>query len=129
MEKMDNTYKRKTPFSLPEGYLEGLTDRIVEKVKEEEKPERVKWFVLLKPYAGLAAIFVMALLIVQLVVPRFVDQSRMLQKGGTHTVTAQGEEEAKAEFEFGSEFNPTREEILDYLSAEVQGYEIMAELY
>jgi len=129
MEKMDDIYKGKSPFSVPEGYLEGLTDRIVEKVKEEEKPAKVTWFALLKPYAGLVAIFVMALLIVQLVVPRFVDQSRMLKKEGTPMVDIQGDKEMEKEFEFGSEFNPTREEILDYLSSEVQNYEIMAELY
>ncbi len=129
MEKMDDIYKGKSPFSVPEGYWEGLTDRITEKVKKEEKPAKVTWFVLLKPYVGLAAIFVMALLIVQLVVPRFVDQSRMLKKGGAPMVDVQGNKEMEKEFEFGSEFNPTREEILDYLSSEVQNYEIMAELY
>ncbi len=129
MEKMDDIYNGKSPFSVPEGYLEGLTDRIIEKVKKEEKPAKVMWFALLKPYVGLAAIFVMALLIVQLVVPRFVDQSRMLKKGGAPMVDVQGNKEMEKEFEFGSEFNPTREEILDYLSSEVQNYEIMAELY
>lgn len=53
---------RKNPFSIPEGYMEGLTDRIMsqlpEQVREEPKPislmERIRpWLYMAAMFAGL----------------------------------------------------------------------------
>lgn len=128
MENFDNKYKKKNPFSVPEGYFEQLTDEVMERVKKEEKPRRVGLVRMLKPYIGLAAIFLLALFVVQIILPRFIDNSRMLKKESAEIV--QEANDRGEEIELDSSFNPTSEEILEYLSTEVSSYELIyAELY
>lgn len=129
MDNFDDQYKKKNPFSVPEGYFEHLTDRVLEKIKEEEKPRKVAFMQLLKPYMGLAAIFLLAFLVVQFVVPHFIDKNRMLIKANTEIV-AYTEEGASDNLTLDGSFNPTSEEILEYLSTEVSDYDLIyAELY
>lgn len=129
MDNFDDQYKKKNPFSVPEGYFEHLTDRVLEKIKEEEKPRKVAFMQLLKPYMGLAAIFLLAFLVVQFVVPHFIDKNRMLIKANTEIV-AYTEEGTSDNLTLDGSFNPTSEEILEYLSTEVSDYDLIyAELY
>lgn len=129
MDNFDDQYKKKNPFSVPEGYFEHLTDRVLEKIKEEEKPHKIAFMQLLKPYMGLAAIFLLAFLVVQFVVPHFIDKNRMLIKTNTEIV-AYTEEGASDNLTLDGSFNPTSEEILEYLSTEVSDYDLIyAELY
>lgn len=123
MENFDDRYKKKNPFSVPENYFERLSERIEERIEAENKPQKVRFLMLIKPYVGLAAIFVLALLIVQVVLPHVVDESRMLVKEG-QKITAIKETDAEV-FEFDESFNPTKEEILEYLSAEVSDYDLL----
>lgn len=128
MENFDDKYKKKNPFSVPDGYFDHLTDQVMERVKEEKKPRRTSFVHILKPYIGLAAIFLLALFVVQIVLPRFIDNSRMLKKGSTEVV--QEANDRKEDIELDSSFNPTSEEILEYLSTEVNSYDLIyAELY
>lgn len=52
--------KEKNPFAVPEGYMEGLTERIMtrlpEPVREKETP-RITFYTRLKPLLYLAAVF------------------------------------------------------------------------
>ena len=36
MENFDDKYKKKSPFTVPEGYFDKLTDRVVERVNQEK---------------------------------------------------------------------------------------------
>lgn len=129
MDNFDDKYKKKNPFSVPEGYFEHLTDQVLEKIKEEEKPQKVSFVQLLKPYMGLVAIFLLAFVIVQFVVPHFIDSDKMLKKVNTEMVTGI-EENTSDNLVLDGNFNPTSEEILEYLSTEVSDYDLIyAELY
>ncbi|WP_298612350.1 hypothetical protein [uncultured Odoribacter sp.] len=129
MDNFDDKYRKKNPFSVPEGYFEHLTNQVLEKIKEEEKPQKVSFVQLLKPYMGLAAIFLLAFVIVQFVVPHFIDNNKMLKKVNTEMVTSV-EENTSDNFVLDGSFNPTSEEILEYLSTEVSDYDLIyAELY
>ena len=125
MENLENKYKEKSPFTVPEGYFDQLTDRIMERVEEEKKPQRPRIIQMMKPYLGLAAIFVLALMIVQLVLPRFIDQNKMLMKDGEQAVQTSSSTVKENEVVFDSHFNPTSEEIIEYLATEVDNYELM----
>ncbi len=128
MENFDDRYKRKNPFSVPERYFEQLDKRIEQRIEVEKRPQKVRLVTLLKPYVGLVAIFLLALFVVQVVLPHAVDKDRMLARDGQE-VTALQENKAET-FEFDAGFNPTDEEILEYLSTEVSDYELLyADLY
>ena len=69
MENFDDKYKKKNPFTVPEGYFDELTGRItgrIEKQKEVKKSSSLRG---LKPYMGLVAIFFLALMVVQILFP------------------------------------------------------------
>ena len=128
MENFDDRYKRKNPFSVPERYFEQLDKRIERRIEVEKRPQKVPLVTLLKPYVGLVAIFLLALFVVQVVLPHVVDKDRMLARDGKE-VTARQENKVET-FEFDAGFNPTDEEILEYLSTEVSDYELLyADLY
>ena len=115
MENFDDKYKKKNPFTVPEGYFDELTGRItgrIEKQKEVKKSSSLRG---LKPYMGLVAIFFLALMVVQILFP-----------GAKNTIV----QEMEAEDIFDSQFNPTNEEIIEYLASEVDNYEmILAGIY
>lgn len=122
MDNLDEKYKSKNPFTIPEGYFESLGDRVMERVKEEDKPKRVSVLLALKPYLGLAGLFVFAMLFVQFLLPRLVDEDRMLAKKVDQEVTIAPEEEENI---FDADFNPSREEIIEYLSQEADVTEFL----
>lgn len=128
MENFDNRYKRKNPFSVPEDYFDRLTGRIEKRIETEKQPHKVHYITLVKPYLGLVAIFLLALFVVQVILPHVVDKNKMLLKKG-QSVSLVQEPETDI-FEFDAGFNPTNEEILEYLSTEVNDYELLyADLY
>ena len=102
MENFDDKYKKKNPFTVPEGYFDELTGRItgrIEKQKEVKKSSSLRG---LKPYMGL---------------PDIEGENAIVQ-------------EMEAEDIFDSQFNPTNEEIIEYLASEVDNYEmILAGIY
>lgn len=129
MDDMDERYNKKNPFSVPPGYFEQLTDQVIDRVKKTEKPQKVRFMVLIRPYVGLAAIFLIALFVVQVILPHFIDERKMLKRENGETVVAQ-ENVAADEVQLDSNFNPSSDEILEYLSTEVSDYELIyAELY
>lgn len=57
---MLNEMKGQIPFKVPEGYLEGLTSRIMEQLPEkpgQKEPQRVSWSDRVRPWLYLAAVF------------------------------------------------------------------------
>ncbi|MDL2231696.1 hypothetical protein LJB85_03050 [Porphyromonadaceae bacterium OttesenSCG-928-L07] len=126
MEKWDNKYEGKNPFTVPEGYFEDLEDKVVERLKEEVRPKKVKWVSLLLPYAGLVAVFMLAFFIVQLVLPHFVDENRMI-KGRVDSIEPEILSNAVV---LDETFTPSSEDIYEYLSVELKDYDLVyAELY
>lgn len=113
----EENVSRKTPFTVPEDYFLTLEDKIMERIEEERQPSRrrVSWIQMFKPYMGLTAIFALAFLVVQFVLPHFIDHDRMLVK---KEAVVQGEQVRASEPELDTDFNPTREEIIEYLAME-----------
>lgn len=122
MDNFDNKYKKKNPFSVPEGYFEQLEDRLMECTESSGKSKNVKFLQVVKPYLGLAAVFIVALLVVQLVLPLVVDKHQVIVKQGDRIAQNQ---ELVEENIFDSQFNPTNEEIIEYLSSEMDSYELL----
>lgn len=124
MENFDSKYKMKNPFSVPENYFDELTGRIEKRVIVSKQRAKVSVVNLVKPYIGLVAIFLLALLVVQGILPHVIDSSKMLVKEGEQTMATTMEyDEERLEFNVG--FNPTGEEIWEYLSTEVDDYELL----
>lgn len=115
MDNLDEKYRSKNPFSVPDGYFESLEDRVMERVQEVKKPKRPSVLQVLKPYLGFAGLFVFAMVVVQLLLPRLVDEDKMLAKKVEQKAPVEQEEE---EWVFDTDFNPSREEIIEYLSQE-----------
>lgn len=128
MDNLNDKYnEKKNPFSVPEGYFDGLTDRMMDKLKEEQRPQRVRLIQLIRPYLGLAAIFVLALLVIQLVFPLVVNKNQLIVKNDGQIMQVQEEIEEDI---FDSHFNPSNEEIIEYLASEVDEFELAyADLY
>lgn len=123
MEEFDDKYKKKNPFSVPEDYFDTLEKRITDRITDGEKPQKEKFITMLKPYIGLVAIFLLALFVVQVILPHVVDPAKMLKRDGGEVVTAS---EAVTEIEeLNTSFNPTSDEIIEYLASEVNDYELL----
>lgn len=123
MDNFDVKYKKKNPFTVPEGYFDGLTDQIMQRVEKQKEPRRPRFLQVLRPYMGVAAIFILALLIIQAVMPLVVDKGQLFPRDTVEQVMMTPEE-----FEediFDSHFNPTSDEIIEYLASEVDNYELM----
>ena len=107
------------------GYMRELTGRItgrIEKQKEVKKSSSLRG---LKPYMGLVAIFFLALMVVQILFPGAKNTDLPDIEGENAIV-----QEMEAEDIFDSQFNPTNEEIIEYLATEVDNYEmILAGIY
>lgn len=124
MENFDDKYKKKNPFTVPEGYFDGLTDQVVKRMEDQKRSEKTKVFRIVRPYLGLAGVLVLALLVIQAIFPLITDRSQMLVKENSEMA------ETPEEDIFDSQFNPTSEEIIEYLASEVNNYELMyAEIY
>jgi hypothetical protein len=57
-----NKIRKKQHFKVPDGYFEGLTARLNEKIHAQSKTTHVKIFTLLKPYMAAAVILIIALI-------------------------------------------------------------------
>lgn len=123
MDNLDEKYKSKNPFTVPDRYFDTLGDRVMDRIKDEDgKTRKTSLFQTLKPYLGLAGLFAFAMIVVQLLVPNLVDENRMLLKNGEQAnMTAQAEDENI----FDADFNPSREEIIEYLSQETDPIEFL----
>lgn len=123
MDNFDDKYKRKNPFTVPDGYFDGLTDRIVDRVEKQKETRKPRFMQVLRPYMGVAAIFVLALLVVQVVLPLAGNQEQLVRRDSTEQL-ARTPEMTDTDI-FDSHFNPTSEEIIEYLALEVDNYELV----
>lgn len=123
MDNFDDKYKRKNPFTVPDGYFDGLTDRIVDRVEKQKETRKPRFMQVLRPYMGVAAIFVLALLVVQVVLPLAGNQEQLVRRDSTEQL-ARTPEMTDTDI-FDSQFNPTSEEIIEYLALEVDNYELV----
>lgn len=122
VNKSDN--ERRNPFSVPDDYFASLEDRIMKRIEEEKRPKRINYVQLLKPYFGMAAIFLIAIFAVKVVAPGFIDSDRMLIKNQGSKTTL-GPYEQKNISELNLDFNPTDEEIIEYLAREADVTDIL----
>lgn len=120
MDDFDDKYRKKNPFCVPEGYFEGLTDRIVGQIEKQRKPKKMRFLQIVKSYSGVAAVFLLALLVVQAIYP--VVDARKQNLETENEVVAQ---DTETENIFDSQFNPTSDEIIEYLVTEVDDYELI----
>lgn len=117
MDDLNDKYKKKNPFAVPEGYFDALESQIMDRVEQEKHPEKMNFVRIVKPYLGMAAIFLFAIFVVQWILPHFVDENKMLLKEGDNIVKT--DENSLREIELDEDFNPTQEEIIEYLAQEV----------
>lgn len=123
MENFDDKYKKKNPFTVPDGYFDNLTERLMKRVGEEEKAKKKKCYAFFPPFMGRVAVFVSGLVIVQLLYTVAID--RKLLKSGDLAEQVVYVPESMDEDIFDSHFNPTNDEIIEYLVAETDNYEWM----
>lgn len=131
MDNFENKYEKKNPFSVPDGYFDRLEEQVISRISEQEQPKKTSLFQLVKPYMGLAALFVIALVVVQVVLPLVVDPNKMLKHDENGVIMVKEEVVTEPETdELNSSFDPTSDEIIEYLVAEVDDYELLlAEVY
>lgn len=128
MENMNEKYREKNPFTVPDGYFDGLTERIMKLTETKKEVYKPSLLQVLRPYIGIAAMFVVIVGVMHIVVPMAMEQNQASLKDAV----AQGvsEDELLEENIFDSEFNPTSDEIIEYLATEIDCYELMlADVY
>lgn len=108
MDNFDGKYKKKNPFSVPDGYFDGLTDRVMKRLEEPKKAPRLILRRSVKLGLSLAAIVTLVLLVLPAVMPQLADRGQLQELDGDI---------------FDSQFNPTSDEIIEYLAMEVDGVE------
>ena len=123
MDNLDEKYKSKNPFTVPDRYFDTLGDRVMDRIKDEEgKTRKTSLFQTLNPYLGLAGLFVFVMIVVRLLIPNLANENRTRLKNGEQAnLAAQTENETI----FDSDFNPSREEIIEYLSQEADPIEFL----
>lgn len=122
MENMNDTYKKRNPFTTPEGYFEDLTERVMKRVEQEKKARKRKTIPLSRSHMGWAAVFVGILSTIQ-VLYTVVSNRQAWKSEETEQIAhapASGDKDI-----FDSHFNPTNDEIIEYLASEVDNYEWM----
>ncbi len=128
MENMDEKYRDKNPFTVPDGYFDSLTERVMAHTENRNEVHRPTLWEILRPYAGIAAMFVMTMGVMYLIIP---DTEKRGDVREVETVAyGEGNGEVAEEDIFDSGFNPTSDEIIEYLSAEIDSYELLlADVY
>jgi hypothetical protein len=129
MTELKDKLKEKTPFRVPDGYFDNLTDRIIDNVEQEEKKEKIRMLPVMKSFLWMAASFLFIFTLGKLIIPHFADPSQKL----SGDVVAQNGvvDTAKEEsvFDFTGNFEPSVDEIIEYLSEEgIDGELLVAEL-
>lgn len=128
MEDMNEKYREKNPFTVPDGYFDGLTERIMDLTENKKDVRKPRLWQVLRPYIGVAAMFVVIMGVMHIVVPMTMESNRTSLN---ETVAHGAWDETLLEDDiFDSEFNPTSDEIIEYLATEIDDYElILANVY
>lgn len=119
MDNFDDKYKKKNPFSVPEGYFDGLTDRVMKRLEEPKQAPRMILRRSVRLGLSLAAIVTLVLLVLPAVVPRLAERGQLSWRSSENNAQMQ---EMDGDI-FDGQFNPTSDEIIEYLAMEVDGVE------
>lgn len=119
MDNFDDKYKKKNPFSVPEGYFDGLTDRVMKRLEEPKQAPRMILRRSVRLGLSLAAIVTLVLLVLPAVVPRLAERAQLSWRSSENNAQMQ---EMDGDI-FDGQFNPTSDEIIEYLAMEVDGVE------
>ena len=110
MDDLSDKYEEKSPFTVPEEYFETLEEQIMERVKRGKKTTKRGHLVqMMKPYLGLVGMCLFIWGTINWVLPRL--------NGESFLVRGIASEETGVEWD--ADFNPTRDEIIEYLAQEV----------
>ena len=123
MEDFNDKYKKKNPFVVPDGYFDDLTGRVMRRVEVSERSKKKRPVRYLRSFMRWAAVFVGALFVVQ-VFYIVVLGSRFWENGDGTEHSMYTTEMGDADI-FDSNFNPTDDEIIEYLATEMNNYEWM----
>lgn len=120
MDNFDDKYRKKNPFSIPQGYFDGLTDRVMNRLEEEpKKASRVTLERVARLGLSAAAIVSLGLLTIPWMMPRLAEQGQLSGSDSENAIQLLEMDEDI----FDSQFNPSSEEIIEYLAMEVDGIE------
>lgn len=122
MENTENpNMHKKQPFTVPEHYFEHLTSQIMDRVEQTQSTPKVSITTVIKPYLGLVAIFAIAMILAQLVF--WIAPQGSFQAPPSTTLQATANIN-KSEIELEEQFNPTQDEIVEYLMQEMSNEEL-----
>lgn len=127
MENFDDKYRKKNPFTVPDGYFEELTGRIMKNVDRKKMEVRPKGGRIVRFCSGLAAVLVLSLIVTRVLYTVIAGAD----KGAGEVVREEVSEEVflipeeTEEDIFDSYFNPTGDEIIEYLATEADNYDLM----
>lgn len=116
MENQEKEYKQKNPFTVPGEYFESLTERLMERVKKSDEKPKSEWVRVMRPYLGLAGVFVFAMLMLHWVLPGAFPSLEKEEDSIEEYWQSIVEEQS---IEFDEDFNPTKDEIIEYLTQEM----------
>ncbi len=109
---MKEILKDKTPFKVPDGYFEDLANRVVKKVEHDEVKDNLKIMPMLKSFMWLVASFLFIFTLGRLIVPYFADPAEKLSSNISLNI------ETGSTFDFTDGFDPSVDDIIEYLSEE-----------
>ena len=134
---------QKAPFDVPEGYFETLEDRLVAQIEAlEEKPNTRQTIIrILKPVIGLAASFLLILILVKYPLNKFTTQitnrqhvniptedDNYMQEVLLNNPTFFDDKTLVQTITSDQSQSPESDELISILSSEMNDYEIFAEL-
>lgn len=109
-----NIHKSKNPFVVPEHYFEQFSDRMMQRVTRKERTLFKRY----RSYMNRVAVFVIGVVGVWMAIT--MGENKMNREKEQVYVPATLDESI-----FDSEFNPTCNEIIEYLVTEVDDYEML----
>lgn len=122
--KLDNL-KSQNPFRVPEGYMEGLTDRIMsqlpEKTSSEQKAPKISVLTRLRPWIATAA----AIVGVAFFINVFIGLDEQSETSGSDSLWVQSDMPSEAISEARTSVD---DEYLEYLEAKYADYILEEEL-
>lgn len=122
--------KDKNPFKMPEGYLDTFDAKMMERIEEEEMPNKTKFVNVFKTFMYLVATFVIVFGLGRVIVPLVVDPSEKIQAQSTiQRASVETVNENEALYDEMDDLDITDDEIIEYLSEEkLENNYLMAEL-
>lgn len=123
---IEDKYKEKNPFRMPEGYFEGLTDKVMDKIEEDDIPTKSKIVPMFKTFMWMAASFVIIFGIGRIVIPLAMDPSQRIQGAPSQSLVVENEQ---LQYDELDDLDLSDDDIIDYLSEQtVDDFDLIAEL-